>query len=299
MLTFANTHIVVPEFDYVEPRTAETAAATLAESGDAALLMAGGTDLLVQMKMEQRQPTLVVGLGRIASLRRVEENGELELGATATIRRVAMAHAVRDRYTALAEACQSFSTVQIMVMATVGGNLCNASPAADTAPALLAFDARTRLVSGSGAREVPLDEFFVGPGQTVLESGELLESIRVPRSDEATGSAFLKVGRVTADISKVSVAVRLTRKAAGVAACRIALGAVAPTPRRAPRAESALVDGKLTARSIEEAVRLARDAIEPISDVRSTADYRRHVAGVLVGDAIRRAWTRAGGGEIR
>ena len=146
---------------------------------------------------------------------------------------------------------------------------------------------------------MPLDGFFVGPGQTVLESGELLESIRVPRSDEATGSAFLKVGRVTADISKVSVAVRLTRKAAGVAACRIALGAVAPTPRRAPRAESALVDGKLTARSIEEAVRLARDAIEPISDVRSTADYRRHVAGVLVGDAIRRAWTRAGGGEIR
>jgi carbon-monoxide dehydrogenase medium subunit len=186
-----------------------------------------------------------------------------------------------------------------MVMATVGGNLCNASPAADTAPALLVFDARTRLVSGSGTREVPLDEFFTGPGQTVLESGELLESIRVPQSAEATGSAFLKVARVTADISKVSVAVRLVRKAAKVLECRIAHGAVAPTPRRARRAESALIEGRLTTRAIEEAARLAQQEIEPITDVRSTAAYRRQVVGVLVRDAIRRAWMRAGGGEIR
>jgi len=299
MFTFANTHILVPEFEYVEPRTTEEAAAALAESGTGALLMAGGTDLLVQMKMEQRKPTRVVGLRRIRNLCRVEDNAGLELGATATIRRVATAPAVRDHYTALADACQAFSTIQVMVMATVGGNLCNASPAADTAPALLVLDARTRLVSGSGTREVPLDEFFTGPGQTVLESGELLESIRVPQSAEATGSAFLKVARVTADISKVSVAVRLVRKAAKVLECRIAHGAVAPTPRRARRAESALIEGRLTTRAIEEAARLAQQEIEPITDVRSTAAYRRQVVGVLVRDAIRRAWTRAGGGEIR
>lgn len=299
MFAFTNTHILVQEFDYIEPRTPEEIVASLTEYGNQACLMAGGTDLLVQMKMERRSPTCLVSLGRIPGLRRVKHEEGLELGATASVWRVGTAAAVRERYTALAEACRAFSTIQIMVMATVGGNLCNASPAADTAPPLLVFGARVRLVSPSGTREVPLDEFFTGPGQTVLGAAEFLESIRAPAPAEPTGSAFLKVARVAADISKVCVAVKLVREAARVRECRIALGAVAPTPRRAVRAESVLVGDPLTATAVEEAARLAREEIEPITDVRSTAAYRRHVAGVLVRDALRRAWTRAGGGEIR
>jgi carbon-monoxide dehydrogenase medium subunit len=295
-MTFPNTHILVPEFDYLEPETIEEAAEMAAEPDT--LVMAGGTDLLVQMKLEHRNPSRVVSLQGIESLRRLDDTRGLELGATATIRDVGMAPAVRARYAALAEACHAFSTVQIMVMGTVGGNLCNASPAADTAPALLVFDARVRLVSGSRTREVSLDVFFVGPGQTVMEDGELLESIHMPEQPNSAGSAFLKMARVTADISKVSVAVSLVRDGAKIAACRVALGSVAATPRRSPQAEGALTGNVMNSRAIDEAVRLAREDIAPITDVRSTADYRRQVAGVLVGDAIRSAWTRAGGGDV-
>ena len=298
MLVFPNTHILVPEFEYLEPQTIEEATELVGSDPDT-LLMAGGTDLLVQMKLEHRNPARIVSLGRIAGLNRVDETTGLELGATATIQSIGKTQGVRARYTALSEACHSFSTVQIMVMGTVGGNLCNASPAADTAPALLVFDARVRAVSGSEEREISLDEFFTGPGQTVLETGEILESVLAPLPSENSGSAFLKTARVTADISKVSVAVSIVREGDSVATCRIALGAVAPTPRRTDGAESVLAGSQMSEQAIEATVRRVREEIKPISDVRSTADYRRHVAGVMVGDAIRTAWTRAGGGEIR
>jgi CO/xanthine dehydrogenase FAD-binding subunit len=299
MFTVSNTHILAHEFEYLEPHTGDEVVAMLTEHGSEAQLMAGGTDVLVQMKLERRLPRWVVSLRGVGDLRRIRHGDGLELGATASVRRVAAEETVRSRYTALAEACRSFSTVQIMAMATIGGNLCNASPAADTAPALLAFGAQVRLVSAGSQRDVPLDEFFVGPGRTVLRTAEFLESIRVPATGGPAGSAFLKISRVEADISKVCVAVMLVREAARVRACRIALGAVAPRPCRARRAEAVILEGPLTARAVDEAARLAREAIEPITDVRSSEAYRRHVAGVLVGDAVRRAWARAGGGELR
>jgi carbon-monoxide dehydrogenase medium subunit len=293
-----NTHLLVQEFEYLEPRNVHEAVALLAEHGERARPIAGGTDILVQMKMERREPAYLVSLARIPALRRIAEADGLELGATATIRAVARHPDVRERYAALAESCEAFSTVQIMVMGTVGGNLCNASPAADTAPALLALDGRARLVSAAGAREVPLDRFFTGPGRTALAPGELLESVFLPSPSPQNASAFLKVARVAADIAKVCVAVGLERGDGRVRACRIALGSVAPTPRRAPRAEAALAGETLSPAAIDEAVRLAREEIQPITDVRSTAEYRRHVAGVLVGDALRLAWRRAGGEEV-
>lgn len=293
-----NTHLLVQEFEYLEPRSVQDAVAMLAEHGELARPIAGGTDILVQMKMERREPAYLVSLARIPALRRISEADGLELGATATIRAVARHPGVRERYAALAESCSAFSTVQIMVMGTIGGNLCNASPAADTAPALLALDARARLVSTAGTREVTLSAFFTGPGRTVLAPGELLESVHLPAPAVPAGSAFLKVARVAADIAKVCVAVSLEREGERVRACRIALGSVAPTPRRAPRAEAVLSGERLSSAAIDDAVRLAREEIQPISDVRSTADYRRQVAGVLVADALRLAWRRAGGEEV-
>ncbi|MCA9824084.1 MAG: xanthine dehydrogenase family protein subunit M [Dehalococcoidia bacterium] len=298
MEDFTNTHILVGEFELIEPHTLAQASESLRTHAGEAVIMAGGTDLLVGMKMEHIRTKYVISLGRISALKRVDTNSDLVIGATASIRDVAHNSVVRQQYCALAEACQSFSTMQIMVMGTVGGNLCNASPAADTAPALLALDASVHLTSGVREREIALSEFFTGPGGTVLSDGEVLEHISVPAPSLSTGSAFLKMGRVAADISKVSVAVTVVRSEDRVRQCRIALGAVASTPRRIVAAESELLGEKPTISGISKVSQLVQQAIEPITDVRSTAAYRRHLAGVLVGDAFRQAWLRAGGGEI-
>ncbi len=299
MVTTTNTHLLIQEFDLLEPGTVEEAVAVLAEHGKEARPMAGGTDLIVQMKMEHLRPAYVVSLGHIEALRRIVTGDGLELGSTASIRAVSAHPTICEQYTALSEACHAFSTVQTMVMGTVGGNLCNASPAADTAPALLVLDARLRTQSLAGTRQVPVEEFFTGPGRTVLNPGELLESIHLPAPTESSGSAFIKIGRVAADISKVCAAVSVVREDDHVRTCRIALGSVAPTPRRVRRAEEALTGESVTTVSVAEVARLVCEEISPITDVRSTAEYRREVAGVVVGDALRRAWTRAGGGPAR
>jgi carbon-monoxide dehydrogenase medium subunit len=298
MLTFTNTHILVAEFEYLEPESTHEACSLLADHGDQARVIAGGTDLLVQMKLERADVSYLIGLRRLPELRRITSDGGLVIGATASIRSVSRSSAVRGSYAALGEACDAFSTIPVMVMGTVGGNVCNASPAADTAPALLAFDARARVVAPGGERLVPLEEFFLGPSMTVLRRGEMLESLRLAPPAGRTGSAFLKIGRVAADIAKVSVAVRIDREGERIADCRIALGAVAPTPMRSPEAEQLLRGQKPTRRLVTDAARAAAGEIRPITDVRSTAEYRRHAAIVMVEDAVASAWTRAGGKEI-
>lgn len=299
MLTFTNSHLLLGELDYVEPASVDEACALLAEHAGEARLLAGGTDLLVQLKLERAEARCLIGMRRLPELRRITGEDGLVLGAAATIRSIARSALVRGRYAALQEACEAFSTLQVMVMGTVGGNVCNASPAADTVPALLAFDARAGLRGRHGARAVPLDELFVGPGRTVLHADEMLESLRLAPVSAGTGSAFLKLGRVAADIAKVSVAVRLDREGERIRDCRVALGAVAPTPVRSREAERALRGQAPSAALVQDAARAAAEEIRPITDVRSTAAYRRHAAGVLVQDAIRRAWARAGGREIR
>jgi CO/xanthine dehydrogenase FAD-binding subunit len=297
-IVFSNTHLLVPEFEYLEPASTSEACALLAEHGGEARLLAGGTDLLVQMKLERVDARYLVGLRRVPALRDIVSDGGVAIGAMASIRSVARSPAVRERHLALQEACDSFSTVQVMVMGTIGGNVCNASPAADTAPALLVFDARARILGPEGERLIPLEEFFAGPGRTVLGRDEMLESLRLPRATAATGSAFLKIGRVAADIAKVSVAVRIDREGDRVAECRIALGAVAPMPVRSRQAERILRGQKLSRALAAEAARAATAEIRPITDARSTAEYRRQAAGVLVADALATAWVRAGGREI-
>lgn len=299
MLTFTNSHLMLGEFEYLEPSSVDEACALLAEHAGEARVLAGGTDLLVQMKLERAEARCLIALRRVVDLRRIQGGGDgLVLGATATIRDIARS-ALVGRYTALQESCGAFSTIQVQVMGTVGGNVCNASPAADTAPALLAFDGRARILGRRGERSVPLDEFFVGPGRTVLRADEMLASLHLAPLAAATGSAFVKLGRVTADIAKVSVAVRVDRDGDRIGECRIALGAVAPTPVRSLAAERVLRGRAPSAALVQEAARAVAEEIRPITDVRSTAAYRRHVAAVLVRDAVARAWTRAGGEEIR
>ncbi len=299
MYIATNTNIVVPEFDFEQPETLTDVFALLAEHGDQARLVAGGTDLLVQMKMERVRSTCVISLAEVGELNGITSNDGFAVGATTSIRAVSMSDPVRKRYAALFEACDAFSTVPIMIMGTIGGNLCNASPAADSAPALLVFDASVNLVSSAGSRVLPLEKFFTGPGSSALGKGEVLHSVRLPKPADGTGSAFLKVSRVVADIAQVCAAVTLVRDGDEITDCRIALGAVAPTPARVPRAEKTLIGRTFEPEAAEAAARIVEEDISPITDVRATAAYRRRVSRVIVRDALVTAWQRAGegGGE--
>lgn len=297
-----NTHILYPEFEYHAPNTEYQATELLAEYAGDARPMAGGTDLLVQMKMERRQPAHVISLQRIEALHTLTENGTLTIGAATTIRALyqylasntgtvpAVSQPPVSRFQSLAAACNWFSTVQIMNMATVGGNLCNASPAADTAPVLLTFDASVTLKSKTAERTVPLSDFFLAPGKTILAPDELLTRIHIPMPARGTGSAFQKISRVAADISQVCAAVTIVRDGNHVRDARIALGSVAPTPFRALETQHALVGELFTPELAEHIGTLAAAEIKPISDVRASGEYRRQVASVIVRDALLKAW---------
>ncbi len=294
MYTATNTHIVVSEFDYERPETLPDAFALLADHGNQSRLIAGGTDLLVQMKMERVSPHCVISLAGVSELDGIASGDGLTIGATTSIRAISTSEPVRQRYAALFEACQAFSSVPIMIMGTIGGNLCNGSPAADTAPALLAFDARVNLVSSKLGRVLTLEEFFTGPGSTALGHGEILHSVRLPPPANATGSAFVKESRVVADIAQACVAVKLVRDGEQIVECRIALGSVAPVPLRVPRAEESLCGGTLDGEAAEAAARIVEEDICPITDLRATETYRRRVSRVIVRDALETAWQRAG-----
>ncbi len=295
-----NTRILVPEFDYEQPASLEAVYSLLEKYGQEARLIAGGTDLLVQMKMEQLSPSVVVSLAGIAELEGVSsKNDGLEIGATTTVMDLSRSEGVSGSYEGLKEACNAFSTVPVMVMGTVGGNICNASPASDLSPALIAFDAKVKLVSAKGERVVDLEAFQTGPGKTALEKGEVVHSVQVPAVEASTGSAFIKVSRVVADISQVSVAVKITHDGENVTDCRIALGAVGPTIVRAKTAEQALIGKKLDAAMLEKVAEAVKGDISPITDVRTTKEYRSQVAGGIAVEALKTAWERARGGAIQ
>jgi carbon-monoxide dehydrogenase medium subunit len=289
-----NSHILTQAFALHQPATVDEAVALLGIHNAQAKVLAGGTDLLVDMKMERVEPAHIVYIGRIDSLRQiVDVDGSLTLGALATFYDVQQSAAIRHKYQALNEAAHSVSGTQIKIMGSIGGNLVNASPASDSAPALLVFDATVELASEQGVRQVALSDFFVGPGQSLRSPGELMTRIRLTAPRAGEGSAFLKLGRVGADIAKASAAVRIVRDGGAVAECRIALGSVAATPVRARTAEAHLLGKAFDLQLAETAARKAVQEITPITDVRSTATYRSQVTAVLVRDALLTAWQRA------
>jgi len=290
-----NSHILVHEFDYLEPTSVEEAVGLLDRYGPEARVLAGGTDLIVQMKMERLAPRYVVSIGRVSGLDGIEaRNGHTRIGARTSIRTLRNDPWVRARYPVLAEACASFSTTQVQVMGTLGGNLGNASPASDTAPALIAYGAEAVLRGPKGERRLPVEEFFLGPGRSVLEPGELLVAVELPPPRLGTGGAFLKITRVTADLAKVNAAVVLVREGDRIADARLVFGAVAPTPLRARKAEAVLIGQAFCEEVVLEAARVASEEVSPIDDVRSAAWYRREITRVLAYDGLHRAWERAG-----
>jgi carbon-monoxide dehydrogenase medium subunit len=291
-----NTRILTQEFDYHQPGSLKEAFELLAEYGDAAKVIAGGTDVVPQLKYEKIAPQHLVALMEISGLRDInEDNGGLNIGACARLRDVKQACALGPQHAALHDALRSIGKVQVMNMGTLGGNLCTASPAADSVPPLLVLNGRVALASQEGSRTLDVGDFITGPYETAMVAGEIMTEIHIPPGTDLQGSAFLKVARVAADISKLSCAVALQRDDGRCVSCRVALGAVAPLPMQAKGAEK-LVSGKqMDAALLDEAAESVSAEIRPISDVRSTEIYRREVAAVIFKDAFEMAWERAGG----
>jgi carbon-monoxide dehydrogenase medium subunit len=294
----SNTRVLTTDFDYYRPERLEQALELLAGIPEARVL-AGGTDIINRLKVGGLRPAALVQVLDIPELGLLELDRGLAIGAAVLLYRLEEEDRLQERYTALAEAVRSLASVQIRTMATLAGNLCNASPGADTAGPLLALAAEVEIAGLQGGRVVrrrlPLEEFFAGPGLTALKPGELLVAVRASEPPPDSGSAFVKLGRVTLDITKISASAYVERRDNTIKAVRVAVGAAAPRPVRARALEQALTGKAFNRKALERAVQLVSESISPITDVRSTAEYRRSMAAVVARDAVLAAWQRAGG----
>lgn len=271
-------------FEYAEPATLEEAFAIL-ERNEGARVLAGGTDLVLGMRERKLEPRVVVNIKRIPRLDRmqIDEHGELRIGALVTINAVDSSERVRTAFPMLASAAHSLGSCQIRNRATVGGNLCNASPAADTAPPLIALGAIARIAGPREERLVKLEDLFVGPGRTALLNDEVLVEIDVPSPPRESYGAYLKHGpRNAMDIATVNAALMCTLSGHRCVDARIVLGSVAPTPMRARKAESEIRGKSIDDDTLRKVAELASEECSPISDVRASAEYRRAMVKVVV-----------------
>jgi CO/xanthine dehydrogenase FAD-binding subunit len=286
------------EIDYAAPRSVAEAVVLLNERGERARVLAGGTDIIVQVREHRRDLDLLVDVKRIADLNELSFDPKkgLVIGAAVPCYRIYEDAAIAKAYPGLIDAAALIGGIQIQSRASLGGNLCNASPAADTIPALIALEAVCDIAGPAGQREVPVEKFCTAPGRTVLGRGEMLVRLRLPAPKARSGAAYLRfIPRNEMDIAVVGAGVSVMLDAAKerCTAARVALAAVAPTPLLVAEAGSALVDGALNETLIDRAAKAAQAAARPISDMRAEADYRRHLVGVLVRRALQTAIQRA------
>lgn len=270
-------------FAYHRPRTIEEAF-RLKQAEPGARWIAGGTDVMVQARGGHAPPALI-SLTAIRELRGITVGEGARIGALTPFADVAAHAGLRERYPVLVEAASAVGSVQIRNLATIGGNLANASPCADSAPALLVLDARLRIAGPGGAREVPVEQFFRGPGRTCLAPDELLTDVLLDPPG-AGRACFRKKGRVRMDLALASVAVLLELEGGGCRRARVAAGSVAPVPLRLHEVEDLLTSGPLGDGLVARAEEAARRGVAPITDVRGTAEYRRAIVGVFVRRAI-------------
>jgi CO/xanthine dehydrogenase FAD-binding subunit len=285
-------------FDYLSPVNLAEALEMLTRRPEATPL-AGGTNVLVQIKEGHRAESALLSLRRVSDLNRLSHghgpSGATVIGAGMTMKQIASDSIIRQRYPALATAAGLIGSVQTRNMATIGGNLCNASPSADTAPPLLVLGARAVLASARGERTIPLEEFFTGPGSTVLQAGELLKELLIPAPAERTGSAYVRhIPRKAMDISVAGVAAVVALAPDGtIREAKIALGAVAPTPVRARKAGALLVGQKPAESLFASAGDVAAAEARPLDDVRASVPYRRHLVNILTQSALIQATANA------
>ena len=279
-------------FEYCAPTNLPEAISLLGQYSSAARLIAGGTDLLTALKERTDRPEYLINLAGLAELCFIRYDPEtgLRIGAAVTVRAVEKSDVVRLYYPVISQAAATLASVQIRNLATIAGNICRASPSADLPPALLVLDATVKLAGPLGERIVPLVDFFTGPGKTVLRPDEILTEIRLPPSQPDRGAAYIKHSpRRAMDLASVGVAAAITLEAGLCRQARIALGAVAPTPRRSFQAEALLTGQIPTPDLILQAAEAAAAEANPISDVRASAAYRRQMVRVLVRRALQQS----------
>lgn len=283
---------------FERPETVKQAAQMLAREKGKAFILAGGTDLLVRMRTGFVEPDLIVDIKRIAATRAIETTaGGFRIGAAVTGAELGEHAKLKKAWPGVVEAANLIGSKQVQGRCTMTGNLCNASPAADSVPALVAAGAKAVIVGPKGKRTIPVEQVPVAPGRTSLKKGELIESILLPKRPVRSGDAYLRfIPRTEMDIAVVGVGVSLTLDAKGVCTdARVSLGAVAPTVLLVPGAAKALIGTKVDKAALDALAAACSAACRPIDDKRGTREFRVKVAGVLARRAAQIARKRAGG----
>jgi len=284
-------------FEYAAPRTLDEALAVLREQGDEARVIAGGTALVTMMRQRLVRPSYLVSLREVSGLGRIEAaNGDVRIGALVTHREVETSSLVRERFPVLAETFRRVASVRIRNMATVGGALAHADPNQDPPVTLIVLGARVEIRGAAGGREVPVEDFFRDYYESALEPGEVVTGVVVPRRPAASGAAYVKfLPRTADDYATVAVAATVSLQPDGQRCreARIALGSVGVTPLRARAAEALLADHPFGADLLRSAGESIRNAVDPLSDHRGSAAYKREMASVMAGRALTQAWEEA------
>lgn len=284
--------MVLPQFEYLAPTTLEEACKRLAELGSGAKVMAGATDLIPPMKDKVIKPEYLIDLKKIPGLNYLEydEDEGLKIGALTTLREIEKSPLVREKNPAVAHAASVVASNQIRAKGTMVGNICNASPSCDTAPILLANGAKILVQGPDAKREIAIDDFFLGVKKTALQPGEIVTGIVVPPLKEGEKDVYIKHAvRKAMDLAIIGVACKIKVEDGICKEARIALGAVATTPIRAPKAEEILIDKELTDDVIAEASVAAMESCNPISDIRASKEYRKDMIRVFTKRAIQKA----------
>ena len=274
-------------FEYYKPRSLSEAW-ELKEKVPDARFIAGGTDVMVGIKNGELSPPALISLRSIPALDSIEINGGIRIGALTTISDLIHHSALRDNYPVVVEAAKRLGSVQIRNVATIGGNLCNSSPCADMALPLLVLEAKVRLQTAKESREMPLNEFFKGPGKTCLTSDEVLTDILLGPSRQNSKATFLKKGRVKMDLAIASVAVLLEMEGKRCSKARLAAGSVAPVPLRLLKVEALLEGTTISKELLAKAQQLAAENVAPITDIRATKGYRQEIVGIYVRRALKK-----------
>jgi carbon-monoxide dehydrogenase medium subunit len=282
----------LPKFNYLAPTTLDEALSLLAQYKSKARVIAGGTDLVPKLKRrEVKAPEYVIDLKGIPGLDKIRQDiGGLTIGALVTIGVVESSPLIQQKFAILAQAAQSMASPQVRNRGTIAGNICNAVPSADSAPALLTLGARLKLISRKGERTINIEDFFTGPNRTALTDEEILLEIKIPDMPPKSKGVYLKLSpRRAMDLAIVGAAVVVVPEDGICKDIRIALGAVAPTPLRTMKAETVLKGQKFNDNLIEKAAKTAAAEASPIDDHRASAEYRRDMIEVLVKRAIKQA----------
>ena len=281
----------MPDFEYHAPKTLSEACVLLDELGERAIVLGGGSDLLHKMKNGHLVPEHVVSLKHMKHLREItyDKSRGVVIGSLITPNDIYTSRMLQEKYLSLPMTAHEMGNPQVRNRGTVGGNICNASPLADTPPLLIALNASVKIVEYAGERIVPLEEFICGPGKTLIRRDEILTEVIIP-DQPATGSTYAKFGlRKSGALAVVGVAVSVTVKDGVIMDSRIVMGAVAPVPLRARDAEDTLRGQTITDELLEKAAAVAAAESRPISDLRGSAEYRRELVRVLTKRSLRKA----------